>query len=85
MFEHTAVALLLDVLEVIPRRSVGWIPLTHVAETARELGEPLAVRGLADPLHRQMAGFDELGAGEHGDLGLAENRGVRERHGREIG
>ena len=85
MFEHAAVPLLLDVLEIVPRGPAGRIALTHVAEAAGKLGEPLAVGGLADPLHRQMAGLDELGTGEHGNLGLAENRGVRERHGGEIG
>ena len=52
-----------------PRRVV----LAHVAEPAGELGEALAVGGLALPLHRQVRRLEELGPGEEGDAGLAED------------
>ena len=85
MLEHTAVPLLFDILEILTRGPAGRIALTHVTEAAGKLREPLTVGGLTNPLHRQMAGLNELGTREHGNGGLAEDRGVRKRHGKEIG
>src|SRR5258708_20459491 len=70
MLEHAAVSLVLDVLQVFARRPPGGIVLTHVAEPPRELRQPLAIAAVALPLDRQMLGFGEIGAREHGDLRL---------------
>ena len=49
------------------------IVLAHVAEPAGELGDALAVARLALPLDRQVGRLEELGAGDEGDAGLAED------------
>ena len=67
MLENAAVPLLLDVLEVFPRRAVGGILLAHVAETPRELREPLTVGALAEPVDREMRGLRERGTREERD------------------
>ena len=69
MLQHRAVALLLDVLEVIGGGALGRVGLAHVAEPAGEFGEPLAVGRFARPLHAEVRRLDELGAGEQRDGG----------------
>ncbi|MDB4871739.1 MAG: hypothetical protein JWL97_2743, partial [Gemmatimonadales bacterium] len=59
VLEHAAVPLLLDVLEVLAGRAARGILLTHVAETAGELGEPLAIGALTQPIDAKMVGLDE--------------------------
>ena len=54
MFQHAAVTLFLDILEVIARLAVGGVLLAHVAETARIFGEPLAIGALSEPTDSQM-------------------------------
>ena len=54
VLQHAAVALLLDVLQVLARLSLGRIVLAHVTETAGELGELFAAGALADPIDRQV-------------------------------
>src|SRR5260221_11607579 len=70
MLEYAAVPLLLDVLQVFARRPPRGIVLAHVAEPPRELRQPLAAAAVALPLDRQVLGFGEIGAREHGDLRL---------------
>ena len=62
--------LLLDVLEVLARLALRRIVLAHVAEPAGELGEPLAVGAVADPVHRQMLRAGEARAREQRQNGL---------------
>jgi hypothetical protein len=40
-------SLLLDVLQIVPRRSACRIPLAHITEPSSELGEPLTIGALA--------------------------------------
>ena len=50
MLEHASVALPLDVLEVLLRRSPRRVSLTHVAKPAGEFRETLATARVAEPL-----------------------------------
>src|SRR5712691_8574024 len=59
-------SLLLDVLEVLARRPVGWILLAHIAETAGKLRQPLAIGALAEPADVQVVGLQKDRAGEEG-------------------
>src|SRR5688500_864977 len=70
-------ALLLDVLEVVPGRALGGILLTHVAETARELGQPLAIGALAKPVDLEMIRLEESRTRQQSDAGLGVNQNVR--------
>src|SRR5207237_920514 len=45
----------------------------HVPDAARELGEPLAARGIPLPLHPQVRRLDELRAGDESDEGGSED------------
>ena len=75
VLEHRPVPLLLDVLQVLPRAAVRGVLLAHVAEPPGELGEALAVGALAHPLHGEVAGLREVGAGEDGDFGFGVEMG----------
>jgi hypothetical protein len=66
VLENTPVTLLLDVLQIIARRAAGGILLAHVAETTGELGQPLAVGALSEPVDPEVIGFEERRAGEKG-------------------
>src|SRR5439155_4585918 len=68
-----AVALLLDVLEVIGRRPACRVVLAHVADPAGELGEALSGGGAALPLHPEVLGLQELGPGDQRDARGAED------------
>src|SRR5256886_12496268 len=70
---HRAMALLLDVLEVVGRRPVSRVVLAHVADPAGELGEALSGGGATLPLHPKVLGFEELGPGDERDARGAED------------
>src|SRR3954469_8714668 len=70
-------SLLLDVLEVFARRPARRIALTHVAQAAGELRQPLAIRMLAEPFHGQVRGLEELRPRQQRDLGLVIQMGRR--------
>ena len=67
--------LLLDVLQVVARRPVCRIFLTHVAKPAGKFGESLAIGALAEPMNLQVIGFEENGAGEEGDYRVGIEQG----------
>jgi hypothetical protein len=66
VLENASMPLLLDVLQVIARLAVGGVLLTHVAETARVFGEPLAISALSQPADRQVVGFQKDWTREEG-------------------
>src|SRR6266550_2336853 len=70
VLEHAAVSLLLDVLQIVARRPVRRVFLTHVTEPAGKFGESLAIGALAEPMDLQMIGFEENRTGEEGDYGI---------------
>src|SRR5918999_25647 len=70
VLEDAPVPLSLDVLEVIARRALRRVRLAHVAESPRELRQPLAVGAVAEPVDRQMVRRGERGPREEGNLGL---------------
>ena len=59
VLEHAPVSLLLDVLQVLPRRAAGGILLAHVAEAAGKLGQPLAVGAFSEPVNLEMIGLQK--------------------------
>ena len=73
VLEHRPVPLAEDVPQVLGRGPAGGVVLAHVAEPPGELGDPLAVAGFPLPLHLQVGRLEELGPGDEGDAGLAEN------------
>jgi hypothetical protein len=79
VLEDTAVALLLDVLEVFAGRPPGRILLAHVTETSSEFGEPLAIGALSEPVDGEMRRRGEGGTGDNGDAGLGINHGAKIR------
>ena len=70
MLENAAVALLLDVLEILARHAVGRVLLAHVAETSGKLGEPLAIGALAEPTDLEMIRLKENRARDQSYYGL---------------
>jgi hypothetical protein len=64
VLEDAPVSLFLDVLQIIPGCPARGIFLAHVAETAGELSQLLAVRTLAQPLDLEVIGLQKLGARE---------------------
>src|SRR5688572_14089251 len=78
MLQHAAMPLLLDVVEVLSRGTLGRIRLAHIAQAAGKLGEALATSSLTEPGDRQVRGFGEVGTREDGDP-----RFVEEFHGAE--
>ena len=60
VLQHAAVALLLDVLQILARAARRGIPLTHVAQPSRELGKSLPIRAVTDPVDGQAGGLGEL-------------------------
>jgi hypothetical protein len=76
VFQHAAMPLLLDVLEVLTSGSPSRIPLAHVTEPSGELGQPLAIGALTDPLYRHMLGLGKLRTSEHRHGGRTKNGGV---------
>src|SRR6185437_7009348 len=81
MLENAAVSLSLDVLEVLARRSTRRVALAHVAEASGKFRESLAIRRLADPVHRQVRWLDERGTCEQRDGRLVDVDGHRRRDG----
>ncbi len=75
MFKNASVALLLDVLKIFTRVARRGVALTHVAESASEFGQALAIGTVADPVHGKVYRLDELRARNDGDLGLGEVHG----------
>src|SRR3954465_5923616 len=73
MLQDRSVSLLLDVLEILRRAAIDRIVLAHVAQPSRVLRQALAVARFAFPFHREVRGFDELGAGQQRDAGGAED------------
>jgi hypothetical protein len=74
VLENASVTLLLDVLEVLACRSARRIPLTHIAEATRELGQLLAVSAFAEPVDSQVVRFDEGRAREESEAWLRVNQ-----------
>jgi hypothetical protein len=64
------VSLLLDVLQIIPRRPAGGILLAHVTQTAGKLRQPLAVGALAKPFDPEVIGLEESRTGEKSEARL---------------
>ena len=60
MFQHTAVALLLDVLEIVARCATGRVPLAHVAESSGKFGQLFSVGRLTQPRYPQVLRLEEL-------------------------
>src|SRR5213083_679054 len=73
VLQYRAMALLLDILEVVGRRPVGRVVLAHVADPAGELGEALSGGGATLPLHPEVLGFQELRPGDERDARGAED------------
>src|SRR5687767_967882 len=70
-------ALLLDVLEIVPRCALGGILLTHVAETSRKFGESLAIGALSEPVDLEVIGLREGWTREETDAGLGVDQNGR--------
>jgi hypothetical protein len=70
VLEDAAMALSLDVLEIILRRAARGIPLAHVAETTGKLGETLAAARVTQPLDGKMGRLRELRTRYDGESGL---------------
>ena len=80
VLEDAAMALLLDVLEVLARGAARRIFLAHIAKPPRELGELLTIGALAKPVDAEMLGLDERRTGEECEarLGIVQ-RVLREK------
>jgi len=69
VLQDASVSLLLDVLEIIPRRAARGILLAHVAETAGEFGELFTIGALAQPIDAEMIGLQKDWAREESQDG----------------
>jgi hypothetical protein len=82
------VALSLDVLEIVLRRSPRRIALAHVTEAAGKLRETLATTRVAEPLDGKVTWLREIRTRNDGESGLVEDqrdRGIEGSSDRERG
>jgi len=75
MLENTPVTLLLDVLEILSRRTVRRILLAHIAEPPGKFRESLTIGAFAEPVDREMRRLVERWAREDCDSGLCKDHG----------
>jgi hypothetical protein len=69
------VSLLLDVLQVLPRRAAGRILLAHVAEAAGKLGQPLSVSAFSKPVNLEVIRLQKDWAREKSDYRFCIEQG----------